>query len=155
MKTKKNQNAFNIVASVFLGDVRVIWCTLKVIVPIKQLWLCVGVIDLLILKFHLVYNECLDPCWGPKFHKKVHFIKSKERPWALTKENPIHEAKKDHEGPKSQKEGKRRNNNNNKEKRRGSRSSQKRILVRLKEGSWSGQRICNKKKDPSQTRGYA
>ena len=34
-------------------------------------------------------------------------MKSKERPWALTKEGPIHEVKKDHEGPKSQKEGKR------------------------------------------------
>ena len=33
-------------------------------------------------------------------------MKSKKRPWALTKEDPIHEAKKDHEGPKSQKEGK-------------------------------------------------
>ena len=33
-------------------------------------------------------------------------MKSKERPWALIKEGPIHEAKKDHEGPKSQKEGK-------------------------------------------------
>ena len=31
-------------------------------------------------------------------------MKSKERPWALTKEGPIHEVKKDHEGPKSQKE---------------------------------------------------
>ena len=33
-------------------------------------------------------------------------MKNKERPWALTKEGPIHEAKKDHEGPKSQEEGK-------------------------------------------------
>ena len=38
------------------------------------------------------------------------------------------------------KKEKERNNNNNKEKRRGSRSDQ---------------RICSKKKDPSQTRGYA
>jgi len=30
----------NMVASVFLGDVGVIGCTLKVMVPIKQLWLC-------------------------------------------------------------------------------------------------------------------
>ena len=36
-KSKKNQNAFNMVASVFLGDVGVIECTSKVIVPIKQL----------------------------------------------------------------------------------------------------------------------
>ena len=34
-KSKKNQNAFNMVASVFLGDVGVIGCTSKVIVPIK------------------------------------------------------------------------------------------------------------------------
>ena len=33
-------------------------------------------------------------------------MKSKERPWILTKESLIHEVKKDHEGPKSQKEGK-------------------------------------------------
>ena len=39
MKTKSenNQNAFNMVASVFLGDMRVIRCTSKVIVPINQL----------------------------------------------------------------------------------------------------------------------
>ena len=34
-------------------------------------------------------------------------MKSKERPWALIKEDPIHKVKKDHEGPNSQKEGKR------------------------------------------------
>ena len=34
-------------------------------------------------------------------------MKSKERPWALTKEGPTHEVKKDHEGVRSQKEGKR------------------------------------------------
>ena len=50
-------------------------------------------------------------------------MKSKERPWALTKESPIHEVKKDHESPKSQKEG---NNNNNKE-------TKKRISVRPKD----------------------
>ena len=33
-------------------------------------------------------------------------MKSKERPWILTKEGLIHEVKKDHEDPKSQKEGK-------------------------------------------------
>jgi len=37
-KSKKNQIFFvNMVANVFLGDVGVIGCTLKVIVPIKQL----------------------------------------------------------------------------------------------------------------------
>ena len=45
-------------------------------------------------------------CWGPKFHKKAHSMKSKERSWALTKEGLIHEVKKDHEGSKSQKEWK-------------------------------------------------
>ena len=34
-KSKKNQNALYMIASVFLGDVRVIGCTLKVIVLIK------------------------------------------------------------------------------------------------------------------------
>ena len=33
-------------------------------------------------------------------------MKSKERPWVLTKEDLIYEVKKDHEDPKSQKEGK-------------------------------------------------
>ena len=33
-------------------------------------------------------------------------MKNKERPWILTKRSLIHEVKKDHEGPKSQKEGK-------------------------------------------------
>ena len=61
----------------------------------------------------------------------AHSMKSnKERLWALTEESPIHEVKKNHEGPKSQKEGKERNDNNNKEKRRGSRL---------------GQRTCSKK----------
>ena len=36
-KSKKNQNAFNMVASVFLEDVGVIECTSGVIVSIKQL----------------------------------------------------------------------------------------------------------------------
>ena len=39
---------------------------------------------------------------------KAHSMKSKERPWVLTKEGLIYEVKKDHEGPKSQKEGKKR-----------------------------------------------
>ena len=37
IKSKKNQSAINMVASVFLGDVGVIGYTSKVIVPIKQL----------------------------------------------------------------------------------------------------------------------
>ena len=36
-KAKRIKMLLNMVASVFLGDVRVIGCTLKVIVPIKQL----------------------------------------------------------------------------------------------------------------------
>ena len=41
-----------------------------------------------------------------KFYMIAHSMKSKERPSVLTKEGQIHEVKKDHEGPKSQKEGK-------------------------------------------------
>ena len=37
IKAKRIKMLLNMVASVFLGDVRVIRCTLKVIVPIKQL----------------------------------------------------------------------------------------------------------------------
>jgi len=48
MKSKTNQNAFNMVTSVFLGDVGVIWRTSKVMVSIKRLWLCVNVFDPLI-----------------------------------------------------------------------------------------------------------
>lgn len=33
-------------------------------------------------------------------------MKRKEKPWALTKEGPAREAKKNHEDPKAQKEGK-------------------------------------------------
>ena len=44
-------------------------------------------------------------------------MKSKERPWALTKESPTCEIKKDHEGPKAQKEEKRKKNKNVKKKR--------------------------------------
>ena len=36
-KSKKNQNALNMIARYFPGDVGVIGCTSKVIVPIKQL----------------------------------------------------------------------------------------------------------------------
>ena len=44
-------------------------------------------------------------------------MKSKERSWALTKEGPTREVKKDHEGQKAQKKGKRKK----KVKRKGSR----------------------------------
>ena len=60
-------------------------------------------------------------------------MKSKKRPWVLTKEGPTHKVKKDHEGPKAQKEGKRKKKS---KKRRGPRlrprvgspSPRKRIL---------------------------
>lgn len=38
--------------------------------------------------------------------RKARFMKSKEKLWVLTKEGLTHEVKKDHEGPKAQKEGK-------------------------------------------------
>ena len=47
-KAKRIKMLLNMVASMFIGDVRVIWCTLKVMVPIKQLWLCVDIFDSLI-----------------------------------------------------------------------------------------------------------
>ena len=57
-KSKKNQNAFNMVASVFLGDVGVIGCTSKVIVPINQLWLCVSVFDFLMSQIFVIWDTC-------------------------------------------------------------------------------------------------
>ena len=56
-------------------------------------------------------------------------MKSKEKPWVLTKEGPIHEAKKDHEGLKSQEEGKK----------------EKEIIIIIKK----------KEKDLGQVRGHA
>ena len=55
-KSKKNQNAFSMVAIVFLGDVRVIGCISKMIVPIKQLWLCVSVFDFLISQIFIIWD---------------------------------------------------------------------------------------------------
>ena len=46
-------------------------------------------------------------------------MKSKERPWALTKEGPTREVKNDHESPKAQKEGKKIYKKGKKKKRRG------------------------------------
>ena len=57
-KSKKNQNAFNMVASVFLGDMGVIGCTSKVIVSIKQLWLCVSVFDFFISQIFIIWDTC-------------------------------------------------------------------------------------------------
>jgi len=42
-KAKRIKMLSNMVASLFLGDVGIIRCTSKVIVSIKQLWLCVNV----------------------------------------------------------------------------------------------------------------
>ena len=47
-KVKRIKMHLNMIASVFLGDVGVKECTSKVIVSIKQLWLCVSVCDFLI-----------------------------------------------------------------------------------------------------------
>ena len=68
-------------------------------------------------------------------------MKSKERQWVSTKEDLIHEVKKDHEGPKSQKEGKKNKEikNNNQEKRKGSRLGQRTC------SKDSDQRICSRK----------
>ena len=43
MKKKNETNAFKYSCSVFLEDVGVIRCTSNVIIPIKQLWLCVSI----------------------------------------------------------------------------------------------------------------
>ena len=53
-KAKRIKMLLNMVASVFLGDVGVIGCILKVIVPIKQLWLCESVFDLLISQINII-----------------------------------------------------------------------------------------------------
>ena len=57
-KSKKNQNAFKMIVSVFVGDVGVIWCTSKVIVSIKQLWLCVSVFDFFISQIIIIWETC-------------------------------------------------------------------------------------------------
>ena len=57
-KRKKNQNAFKMIVSMFVGDVRVIWCTSKEIVSIKQLWLCVRVFDFFISQIIIIWETC-------------------------------------------------------------------------------------------------
>ena len=54
IKAKRMKILLNMVASVFLGDVGVIECTSKVIVSIKQLWLCVSVFDFLISQIVMI-----------------------------------------------------------------------------------------------------
>ena len=60
---------------------------------------------------------------------------------ALTKEGPTHEVKKDHEGLRSQKEGKK--------------EIIIIIIIKKRTQTWSGQRACSKKKDLGQAKGYA
>ena len=55
-KAKRIKILLNMVASVFLGDVRVIGCTLKVIVSIKELWSCVSYFDFLIFKIVITWD---------------------------------------------------------------------------------------------------
>ena len=55
-KSKKKQNVSKMVASLFLGDVGVIGCTSKVIVPIKKLWLCVSIFDFLISQIVIIWD---------------------------------------------------------------------------------------------------
>ena len=58
-KAKRIKMLLNMVASMFLGDVGIIGCTSKVIVPIKQLWLCVSVIWFsLISNLHNMRHLC-------------------------------------------------------------------------------------------------
>ena len=73
-------------------------------------------------------------------------MRGKERPWVITKKGLIHKVKKDHEGPKSQKEGKKERNSNNKKKKKDPGQARgyvarRRIPVRpedIKQGSQSG-----------------
>ena len=53
---KRIKMLLNMIASVFLGDVGVIGCNSKVILPIKQLWLCVSVFDFLISQIVIIWD---------------------------------------------------------------------------------------------------
>ena len=55
-KVKRIKMFWNMVVSVFLGNVGVIGCTSKVIVSIKQLWLCVSSIDFLISQIIITWD---------------------------------------------------------------------------------------------------
>ena len=57
-KAKRIKMLLNMIASLFLGDVWVIGCNLKVIVSIKQLWLCVSVFDSHISNLHNMRHLC-------------------------------------------------------------------------------------------------
>ena len=72
-------------------------------------------------------------------------MKNKERPRVLTKEDLIYEVKKDHEGPKSHKEGKKKEIIIIIKRRKGYAA---RISIRpedMQQRSQSDQRICSKK----------
>ena len=56
IKAKIIKMLLNMIASMFLGDVGVIGCTSKVIVLIKQLWLCVSEIDFLIYQIFIIWD---------------------------------------------------------------------------------------------------
>ena len=92
-KAKRIKMLLNMVASMFLGDVGIIGCTSKVIVPIKQLWLCVSVCDFLISQIvitcrhlcslvmfftqHAIFFTTLDTCAGTMWfdhHKVLHVL---------------------------------------------------------------------------------
>ena len=53
---QKNQNVFKYGSKRVSGDVGVIGCTSKVIVLIKQLWLCVSVFDFLISQIVIIWD---------------------------------------------------------------------------------------------------
>ena len=55
-KQKRIKMLLNMVTSVFLGNVGVIGCTSKVIIPIKQLWLCVSVCGFLISQIIIIWD---------------------------------------------------------------------------------------------------
>ena len=55
---KRIKMLLNMVASVFLGNVGVIGCTSKVIVPINQLWLCVSLFNFLMSQIFIIWDTC-------------------------------------------------------------------------------------------------
>ena len=56
IKVKRIKILLNMITSVFLGDVWIIWCTSKVIALIKQLWLCVSVFNFLISQIVIIWD---------------------------------------------------------------------------------------------------
>ena len=58
IKAKRIKILLNMIAIVFLGDVGVIGCTSKVIVPIKQLRLCVSIFNF-ISQIVIIWDTCV------------------------------------------------------------------------------------------------